>query len=1344
MSTRLFNILFAFIIILLSVVAGGFNLVYLHGKNEEIKGKKELSKLTTELNNKRFDSLVAAAEKLSVHPAVMVAVKGESGSDNRAVVTLLTNVRFILNSSLVYLLDSKGNIVACTPYADGTKTLTGQNYAFRPYFITPMKTGKDFTYIGVGMTTGKRGFYQATPVMENGRAVGVVVIKMALEQIDRSLQAITDPCVMISDDGVILATNQDAWLYHVGFNLDQRIKEQLIESRQFASNPLAQLPFNLAVDKIILNGQSFLVLCQPLRVPGWNMLLLYAVTRPTFGYILLHISGVFIVLVVLSSLFLAWRSRREGVLALKISEANYRSIIANTPAIFFRIDLEGNLLNASPSLAEFSGEESLDNIVGRPATDFWMYPEKRQEYLAELGKNGKVRNYECVLKRKDGSPVDALLNSSFYTDGHGKKLGIDGMFYDITKRKNLEEKLHLLGEAMHATASAIVITDRDGMITWINPALTELTGYKEEDVLGENIKILQSGANETRFYKEMWDTVLRGEVWRGEIKNRRKDGIFYDEDMSITPVRDEQGEITNFIAVKFDVSSRKKVEDDLEKFLQNERLITDIAKSLLGEQISSLKFESVLEKIRLVIRASRVVVFENFDDPVEGKCMRLLHGAYSQEEDHVKFKAGFVHHVYRQDTLWYRKMSSGFPYVSQVASGQDVSPVYSNSLLTIPFFYQGEWNGLLALDDIEQARDWSESDISFVSTVAEMLGSYFSAMNTNEHLDLERKKAEAANRAKSAFLANMSHEIRTPMNAILGMSHLVLQTELTRDQHKYITSVDSAAKGLLIIINEILDFSKIEAGKLQLDHIPFRLSQVVDSTMNMVSGQAHVKGVGLENKIEEPSFTLLGDPARLGQVLLNLVSNAVKFTDQGKVCLRVVWKVAKENCIVTFAVEDTGIGIAPEFQENLFQAFSQEDVSFTRKYGGTGLGLAISARLVSLMGGEIQIESLSGKGSVFSFTVAFGIGADCVDFEVECDVSKKRIDETSAVLAGLRILLVDDNEFNQLLALELLQQQQAMVTVAGNGEEAVSEIQKNKYDLVLMDVQMPVLDGLQATRMIRRLADPHYKNIAIIAMTANAMKGDRQKSFDSGMNGYISKPFEPDDFYNEILRLIPSIPDLDENTTDHQQSREDDDDHRGGSLVLDTHSGLQRVLGNQAMYAKLIHDFSQEFKNTVFMIEQAWVSNDLDTLCREIHTLKGCAGSLGGGVVQQQACHLETLLHEDGDPVQIKTGIAILSVAMQELLTEISRQGGGCSVEKGCKLEKDVAFLQDLLERFSPAFGQGKIGPCQELARELDCYHWPDAVMGQVVEIRQCISDYDLKKAGERTKTLLYQINNGY
>ncbi|MBW4524609.1 MAG: PAS domain S-box protein [Phormidium tanganyikae FI6-MK23] len=788
-----------------------------------------------------------------------------------------------------------------------------------------------------------------------------------------------------------------------------------------------------------------------------------------------------------------------------------------------------------------------------------------------LTQTGQWRG-QVVAKRRDGSTFFEEISLT------RTEKGIISVCRDITETKQTEIRLRILERAISASSNGIIITDPahlDNPMVFVNPGFERMTGYAAADVIGRNSRLLQGAETEQDALDRLRSAFNEGEDCTVTLRNYRKDGTLFWNELSISPILDAEGRITHYVGIQTDVTERIRTEQALQLQIQRAYLLKQITQDIRQSLDTQEIFQTTVTQIGRTFGVNRCLLhtyLESAADAIVSESSQLSltfpqipivaeylePGWNSMQGVHIPVLTNpHVQELLKCD----RAISSPDVYADSRLA--DAAPFCKRaelkSMLAVRTSYQGIPNGIIALQQCDGIRQWSSDEIELLEAVADQVGIAIAQARllrqerlqreqlTEKNIALEQAKhaAETANRAKSEFLATVSHEIRTPMNAVIGLTGLLLDMDLTAQQQDFVETIRISGDSLLTIINDILDFSKIESGKLDLEQQPFDLRACIRDAIDLLNAEAIEKKLALTYQIDpEIPAAILGDVTRLRQILVNLISNAIKFTHSGEISMSV--KLTPKDSIacqtsgaahcsklpktfgLLFAVRDTGIGIPPERMERLFKSFSQVDSSTSRQYGGTGLGLAISRRLSELMGGSMWVESQGAIGgrppaaftaskSQAGSTFYFRLCASAASIEPSTLKPNPSSELENLRSHPLRILLAEDNVVNQKVALHLLSRLGYRADVAGNGLEVIAALERQAYDVILMDVQMPDMDGLETTRQITQNPNHPY----IIAMTANAMEGDRQLCLDAGMNDYLSKPIRMDALKSVLSQCSP-------------------------------------------------------------------------------------------------------------------------------------------------------------------------------------------------------------------------------
>lgn len=753
--------------------------------------------------------------------------------------------------------------------------------------------------------------------------------------------------------------------------------------------------------------------------------------------------------------------------ALRKADRSYRSLVENSPLGIYRTALDGTILFANPAVLKMLGFDSLEQLAS-PELDRDRLAPNRARVQALLESNGEVRDCEATWHKRDGTPIRVRESARAFRDENGQPLYYEGTVEDITEqhiaRAKVREQEQRWESVVRGNKDGIWEWNRETGKTWYSDRYVEMLGYKPGELSsGEHEWEDRIHPEDLERVKELLAAHVRGETdpYEAEYRLRCKDGTYKWILARGKAYIEPNAGIRRMIGSHTDITARKMAEEHLRAAEERYRHLF---------QFNPLP----------------VIVYDQ-------ETLRIL--AVNEAAERV--------YVYRSDELLSLHITDLVPERLRAGANTTLKSLKKFPYRSVPFEnITKDGRTILAEATIHNIEfDRRPAHVAIVNDVTEIT-------RAQQELQAALTQAEEASRSKSRFLATMSHEIRTPMNGVIGMTNLLLNTELESEQRDYVETIRSSGEVLLNIINDVLDFSKIESGRLEFEQVEVQLQRVVQEAVGLTAPAAKSKNLAVQVQIApEVPVTVNGDPGRLCQVLLNLLGNAIKFTQKGQVTVGLsVDDMTAEAVRVRVTVRDTGIGIEADKLQTLFEPFTQADVSTTRRFGGTGLGLAISKSLVELMGGEIGCTSMPGVGSTFWFVVPMARAAASKKALLAAGRSLERPAKASAQ-KSLRVLVAEDNAVNQKLVVHLLRRMGHVPDVVPNGRKAVEAFQEFPYRLILMDSHMPEMDGFEATQMIRAHEGPEQKSV-IISITANALEGDRERSLAAGMDDYIAKPVD--------------------------------------------------------------------------------------------------------------------------------------------------------------------------------------------------------------------------------------------
>lgn len=855
-------------------------------------------------------------------------------------------------------------------------------------------------------------------------------------------------------------------------------------------------------------------------------------------------------------------------------ENRYIELVENAPIGMFRVTFDGKYLSANIHHARILGYPSpavlMEEISKTSATVHYAEPEARKGVVDQLLANpNRWLERETVFLRRDRSPIHVHLYHRSVFSPDGDPLYIDGFLEDITERKKLEEKvrseLEVRQQIFDAVPVHLYLKDGEGRYTFVNRAFTEFRNLRNEDVIGRTTFGVLEEPTASTAHAEDREVLRTGRPLRDQERRVKGGGGEFWYRITKSPILDEKGNVDGIVGCGFDITSLKEISQSLAE--------------------SEKRFRSLAEDMPILISTS-----------LPDGTVLYANAAYCRwfgKEQQEILGISFLDFLHPDDRAAVEKtLSSLTPELPSFSMEQRVfSP--DGSL---------RWQRW-----INRAFFDPSGKLQFLQAVGEDITERKTAEET---IRAARDEAERASAAKSEFVANMSHEIRTPMNGVLGMSELLLQTSLDASQRSLAGMIHESAQHLLTVLNDLLDFSKIESGTFGLSVLPFPIRRTMEDTVIPFLPEAAAKGLplSLETDPALPAI-LLGDPIRIRQILTNLLSNALKFTEKGSVTLSARLLGREDGEVkIAFSVTDTGIGIPEEFMGEIFTPFRQGETFRNRKYGGTGLGLSISRKLVEMMGSTLSVESTPGRGSAFSFVLSLksGESAGESDHSGESPSVPAFGKETGERKSS--VLVVDDNRVNRELVRLLLEKGGYLPETASDGREAVELLSRTRFDLVLMDIQMPEMDGYEATAFIRDPGSPVLDHqVPVVALTAHAGKGFADECLKKGMNDYLPKPFSSNELLGLLYKWIPpagtSAGDSGVSPFSLKETKKEEDP------VFDADSFFAKLLGDRDEGKMLLELFLEALPEDLEALGEAIERHDFRACAKIAHTIKGTASN---------------------------------------------------------------------------------------------------------------------------------------
>ncbi|MBN2651333.1 MAG: PAS domain-containing protein [Spirochaetales bacterium] len=927
-----------------------------------------------------------------------------------------------------------------------------------------------------------------------------------------------------------------------------------------------------------------------------------------------------------------------------------------------------------------------------------IHPDDAKEVMPVIQSSiekGEPYSEEFRLRAKDGSYRWIQGKGKTYSDYHsGKPNRAVGVHIDIHERKNTEMVL----EKKKVRLENIIKGTNVGTWEWnvqtgevfFNERWAEIIGYTLEEISPISIDTWMKFAypEDLKKSEEFLNRHFSGELDYYEFESRmvHKNGsLVWVLDRGKVFSWTKEGKPLLMMGTHQDITERKQAEQTILEQSELQNTLMNISNSFINVSLSRTD-ETVKEALALLgsfTKTDRSYIFDYDHD------RRVCNNTYEWCGDGIIPQIEELQGVpFDLIPDWVEAHFAGEPInIADVMAlpedngvRQVLEPQSVQSILTLPMMDGEICTGFVGFDAVKSMHTFSEKEMNLLKLFALMLVNVFNRNKIQHELKTAKEVAEAASKAKSEFLANMSHEIRTPMNAVIGLGKLLEDTPLNSLQKDYLTKINSSSLILLGIINDILDFSKIEEGKLELDSHQFDFNEIINNMKDIFSEDVRKKGLDFNFEIDPdiPRF-MVGDSLRIKQILANLIGNGIKFTQRGYLSIKIdkIGKNDSKFVKLKFSISDSGIGISEEQISRLFNPFVQADSSTTRNFGGSGLGLVISSRLVASMGGTLSVSSVVGEGSCFFFDINLEVADEA---NLASHLLGSTVSPSSSVpnLKNYSILLVEDNEINQEVAARFIKKTDADFYIVSNGEEAVQFVKNNSVDLVLMDLQMPKMDGFEATRRIRAWENSEgnsEKKVPIIALSAAVLNDDVANALASGIDSHLAKPIKPEFLYRQIMEILPGVETFD---SEDSLSSESSDFPKVKGFSLQR--GILISQGDRGFYMKMLRGFYKKMEEEFLAFSKKIGDLDLETIQKQSHALKGISGTVGAEAIEHISIKIDALAKKKQlIPLELSSDLVeSISSAIQELSKIVEEAK---TPEEKFSLVEDRDLYQEIVEK---------------------------------------------------------------